>query len=133
MTLVQVIGTAGSGRTTIMGANAIVQALEGKKVSVFADEHKDLEPYIRANEWIKGDLENTEHPIKFSYMHRDASVSARLSALPVSELPEVALIDIHSLEKSVFLDAVEVHKMLSEVYKNPVVYVSIQVNRGVIG
>lgn len=125
MSIVQVIGTAGSGKTTIMGANAIVQAMEGKKVYIFSDEHATADVYMRANEWIKADLDNLEPGIIFyPNMYTGAPVDVLES---IEKLPEVVILDLIPSPSDAYV--LQVHQMLAKVHRNPVVYNSIQVSR----
>jgi len=127
MVLMMVAGSAGSGRTGIMGSNAVTQAMQGKKVMILSSEHKDLEPYLRLTEYSKEDLGSGSIKLVYTGMESAKDV---IDTYPKSELPEVMILDTHFNRESSMQDAVEIHALLSKRYVHPLVCVNVQTNRG---
>lgn len=127
MTLMTIVGTAGSGRTGILGSNAVTQSMLGRSVLILSSEHRDLEPYLRLTP------NNMEYRgaggIKLSQVDPKLSAKSILDSYLDEELPEVVIIDMPFSSKDDINDALAVHERLSKKHKHPLVCVSVQANR----
>lgn len=124
MSIVQIIGEVGSGKTTTLGANAIVQAMEGKTVLIITDEHRTADVYLRPNQWIKAEYDVLSN-IKMVYT-TDTDMDNVLDIIKVQN-PEVLMLDF--VDNRIQPSRIA-HEYLSTIHKQPVVYSVLQVQRG---
>lgn len=129
--IVQVTGTAGSGRSTLLGSHAIMHVKEGKKVVIFTQEHSKLNhPYFRNAEhlgatdedissiWVIGVTTDIEHSIMNKLEKLEHVPSIVMLDLFGSHIPKLAL---------------KVHEHMSNILSHhgvkPIIYNSTQANR----
>ena len=127
MTLMTIVGLAGSGRTGILGSNAVTQSVLGRSVLILSAEHKDLEPYLRLTPNHK--QYQGAGGIKLTYMRPGDTVQELFECYADDELPEVLVIDIPFNNETSMEDALVIHERLSKKHRHPLVCVSIQANR----
>lgn len=130
--IVTISGSAASGKSKVIGANALVHAAEGKKVIIISDEHNG-EAYLRANEYLKLDTSNMDLTVITTstalYGRGDVNLvfDAILDKLQGRD-PDVLMLDLHVIDVAILAQRLQ-HHLTAKRDKLATVYVTVQTRR----